>query len=57
MLNATMPTKNKIHNTKIPKTHNQKPTTKNPQPKTHNQKPTTKNPQNYEFSRKIRKLY
>ena len=52
MLNATMPTKNKIHNTKIPKTHNQKPTTK-----THNQKPTTKNPQNYEFSRKIRKLY
>ena len=43
MLNATMPTKNKIHNTKIPKTHDQKP--------------TTKNPQNYEFSRKIRKLY
>lgn len=38
MLNATMPTKNKIHNTKIPKTHNQKP-------------------KNYEFSRKIRKLY
>ena len=35
MLNATMPTKNKIHNTKIPKTHNQKPTTKNTQPKTH----------------------
>src|SRR5574344_3069294 len=34
-----MPTKNKIHNTKIPNTHNQnpqpKPTTKNPQPKTH----------------------
>ena len=38
MLNATMPTKNKIHNT-------------------HNQKPTTKNQKNYEFSRKIRKLY
>lgn len=29
MLNAMMPTKNKIHNTKIPKTHNQKTTTKN----------------------------
>ena len=43
MLNATMPTKNKIHNTKIPKPHNRQP--------------TTKNQKNYEFSRKIRKLY